>query len=347
MIPSIKYNIKQPNIHRGIKTWYGVERQKGKRPKLMSLKTNSKKEANAWLEKQNAQKFLPGSENNTEEMKISNAIKKYHEHLKAVHSNVERTYTTYLNYLTKFERFKCKKEYVSEFTFEDAQNYINHLSLKLSPKTVNEHFKFMRNAFDRWIDYKYTSFNPFNKKKIKTPKIMESEKPFWTLEEIQEILSIAPDHMVPFWTTLAHTGIRFDESMKLKFCHIDFENKEMKVFGKGGKIRHIPLTDTLYQIFIEEKAKYKHGKCFPDIPSTEQGCLAILKKSLKGIKFIQDGENNHHRFRHSVASNLLRNKANIKSVQNLLGHKHIKTTLDTYGHLIPNDLKITIKILDK
>ena len=73
----------------------------------------------------------------------------------------------------------------------------------------------------------------------------------------------------------------------------------------------------------------------------------MMKKILSGVEFAKQGKSNHHRFRHSFASNLLRRGASIKQVQKLLGHEDIRTILDTYGHLMPDDLHRAVEMLSQ
>ncbi|MFC1586133.1 tyrosine-type recombinase/integrase [Fibrobacterota bacterium] len=345
-----KFYISQPYKKKGISTFYGICKADGAKLFEKSLGTTQRKVAEKWKEKQMAKQYLPEQPSDKLKAKpFSEALREYANHLDVVFKGQPRTLLAYKQYCTRFTDYlKAGKgpKLVYEFTLKDAQDYIDFIALDLAPKTVSEHRKLLKKAFNQWMAYCYTQTNPFDTSTLRLPKLQKKkEKAFWLPEEIKTILEMAPAEYHSFWATLAHTGMRFQEAASLTFDDIDFGKGEITVTGKGDKTRIIPLNSLLFPILSSIRQRVKKGMCFPSIPGTEQGCLKAMKKALDSVSFVKGGENNHHRFRHSFASNLLRQGASIKQVQKLLGHQDVKTTLDYYSHMLPDDLHRAVEML--
>ncbi len=344
MLKPTKFRIYQPHKNSGNNNWYGVCESEDGRKKI-SLKTTQKKIAEQWLQKQNAQLYLPSNEN-PKHFRLNNLILEYQRYFGNKEYKSPRTHTAYSQYLTRFYNYKDKSEWLAEFDFEKAQRYLNHLGKTLSPKTLREHYKVLKKMFKYFKAKKYLSENPFENEEIDLPDVKVKEKPFWTLEEIDWILEKVPETAFPFFATLAHTGLRFSECIHLTFDCINFKEAKMVFIGKGGIEREVSINNFLLPILLKEFEKFGPGKCFPEMPETEFGCLKLLKRSLVGMDFQKKGSNNLHRFRHSFASNLLLKGASIKQVQKLMGHSSIRITLDTYTHILDKDLHATTKLLE-
>ena len=131
------------------------------------------------------------------------------------------------------------------------------------------------------------------------------------------------------------TGLRVSELINLEPVNIDLEKKIVRCFGKGNKERIVPIGDTAIKYLKLYLDGYRneltkrticdnlflnnHGKKL-----TRQGFFKMLKKQadIKGIK-----ENiTPHMLRHSFATHLLNNGADLRSIQLMLGHENISTT---------------------
>ncbi|MBF0430553.1 MAG: tyrosine-type recombinase/integrase [Fibrobacteria bacterium] len=348
-----KYYITQPFIRKGNNNYYGICYCDGKRMSRKSLGTSSKKVAQDWKRQQEALLYQPTSARlEFSEKVLSEAVNEYKRHIGIQKNDSPRTLQAYMQYIDRFITYlkgQKKLVFVNDLTREHAQKYIDHLTNDLGAKTTWENYKFVRKMFKTWTTYKFIDSNPFVKQdgndSLALPALDKSEKPFWEEHEIVSILDLAPKEIYPFWFTLAYTGLRFREARDLTFEQIDFKMSEISIMGKGGKPRVVPMCEGLKRLLTKEQKTIKSGNCFPLIPDTEQGCLKILKRVLKGTAFKKLGQNNHHRFRHSFASNLLRKGVNVKAVQQLLGHSSSKITLDIYGHLLSGDLHEAVKYL--
>jgi integrase/recombinase XerD len=143
------------------------------------------------------------------------------------------------------------------------------------------------------------------------------------------------------------TGLRVSELVSLKIADINLETGYIKCFGKGSKERIVPLgaTATKYVKFYQDHARKflaaslhentlflnHHGKSL-----TRQGFWKIIKRYAENIQLGM--EITPHTIRHSFATHLLENGADLRSVQEMLGHADISTT-QIYTHLTKDKIK--------
>ena len=143
------------------------------------------------------------------------------------------------------------------------------------------------------------------------------------------------------------TGLRVSELINLKLQDIDFSQDIIRTFGKGSKERIIPIGDYAKEYLEKYIYEYRssmlkrenneyiflnnHGK-----QMTRQGFFKIIKKIAKekGI----NKELSPHTLRHSFASHLLKYGADLRTIQELLGHSDISTT-QIYTHITNEELK--------
>ena len=198
---------------------------------------------------------------------------------------------------------------------------------------------------------------------------MKKEMQFFTYDEFQKFISVVDEFdYKTFYETLYYLGLRQGEACGLTWKDIDFTKKEVsinktlttKLKGQlytisspktANSYRTLPIPLKLlksYEKLKEEAKKRKHfseewfvfGNELPFRETTIQ-----VKKNkyckLAGVKQIRI-----HDFRHSCASFLINNGANIVLVSKYLGHSKISVTLDTYTHLYKNELVEVSKMID-
>lgn len=154
----------------------------------------------------------------------------------------------------------------------------------------------------------------------------KAPKEFWTMAQIHEILEAAPSpELRLLWSLMAFSGLRIHEALACKPA--DVREGFLHVVGKGSKAARLPVPSML----AEELARLP---CWSFQGVTKEKSRLALVKAAERF----EGRANNHKLRHSFASNLIRGGANAKAVQRLMRHSGIQTTLDTYSHLLDDDL---------
>lgn len=136
----------------------------------------------------------------------------------------------------------------------------------------------------------------------------------------------------------AFTGMRRAELRSLKVEDIDFKEHRITIrHGKGGKTRIVFFPQDEESVFLMQIATRRQGYLFPG----RSGCITLrtINNIVARIGRAADIQNpnprykniNPHLFRHSVARNWKRTNSSLESLQKILGHASIKTTLDLYG----------------
>lgn len=187
---------------------------------------------------------------------------------------------------------------------------------------------------------------------LESPKIGSCLPKYLTYEEVDNLLG-RPDMSKPLGIRdkallelLYATGIRVSELISIKISDLDAKVGFVKVFGKGGKERIVPIGKTaiFWALKYMEEVRPKLLKEEKETlflnwrgkPLTRQGFFKIIKRYglLSGIK----KSTNPHVLRHSFATHLLNRNVDLRSLQEMLGHVSIATT-QIYTHLNQERLK--------
>lgn len=182
---------------------------------------------------------------------------------------------------------------------------------------------------------------------IKIPRLKEEQRILATLnpEQIKRLIAFKPKGINQ---TRTHTaallildgGYRISELLTLPFEHCDFENLMVKVRGKGGKHRLVPLSIEMRKVLYRYAVKLsgpgrllfgtRNGTSVT-VRNFERDLKAIGKQvSITGVRF------SPHTLRHSFAVSYLRNGGNLYYLSRLLGHSSVKTT-EVYLHSVNVD----------
>ncbi len=235
----------------------------------------------------------------------------------------------------------AKKEVIN-LKKNDIKKFLDNVDA--TPRT-KAHYLTVFNSF-----YKYLVFmdkidvNPCDG--IKSPRLEKKLPNYLTSDEIDKLFDLRLTKPIDYRNkalleVIYATGARISEVISLELNQIDFEECVIKVMGKGKKERIIPLGNTalnsLY-IYISNYRAFlvKNDTCnyvFLNKNGTKisrQGVFKILKELANnaGIK----KEISPHTLRHSFATNLLNNGADLRVIQELLGHENLETT-EIYSHL--------------
>lgn len=235
----------------------------------------------------------------------------------------------YLNYL-KNDCFKIKKDDIIDYLENLSKEKYSIYSVERKISSIKNFHNFLYKEFSI-IDVSETICHPRFYKKI--PNVL-------SIEEVEKLLDInlvsAFDYRNKAMLELMYaTGLRVSEVINLEFTNIDLDEKIVRCFGKGNKERIVPIGDValkyleIYLNYYRDSLKKKricnklflnnHGNAL-----TRQGFLKILKGIAmdKGI----DKNITPHTLRHSFATHLLNNGADLRSIQMMLGHSNLSTT---------------------
>ena len=246
------------------------------------------------------------------------------------------TKKSYENDLSNFYFFINKD--LNTISKEDILKYIEYLKNNESDRTVAHNITVLRSF------YKYMEIENNIKKNptenIDMPKLRKSLPKVLSIEEVDKLLDIELkdkyDYRNKAMLELMYaTGLRISELINLRQENISFENCTLIVMGKGKKERIIPIGDyalkylKLYtELYRNELLKGKQSNYLflsnRSNKMTRQCFFEIIKK----IAYKNDIKTNFspHTLRHSFATHMLEKGADLRSIQELLGHKNISTT---------------------
>lgn len=243
-----------------------------------------------------------------------------------------------------------------EITYEHLQEYLFQLSKQ----------KFSERSQARWISSIKAFFKYLNEDEAREDNpttLLESPKlglylpdtlSFEDVERIVKAININTDlgrRNQCMIEVLYGCGLRVSELIDLKISNINFRESYLKVEGKGDKSRFVPLatyTAKLIKAYINEvRSKYKINKKCEDIlflnsrgSAMSRVIVFIIIKELTEKAGINK-KISPHTFRHSFATHLLQNGADLRYIQEMLGHSSITTT-EIYTHLKNEELRDVI-----
>jgi len=295
-------------------------------------------------------------------MHISKHIKGFLEYLEITKNRSERTIENYDHYLKRFRDFLGEDIEPKNITLQKINNYrlfLNRLTndkgKTLGIKTQNFHLIALR-AFLKYLTK--NDIRTLAPEKIELAKIPERTIEVISRDELDRIFAAVDKAKsqgrrdLAILETLYATGLRVSELISLNREQVDLKRREFMVRGKGKKPRivflskrasnsietYIKMRDDNYDpLFINSGKGIKE-----DITDGERRRLSrvsieniVRKYALKAgiIKKVTP-----HTFRHSYATELLINGADIRSVQEMLGHSSITTT-QIYTHLTDKKLR--------
>ena len=268
--------------------------------------------------------------------------------------------------LDDYQLYLITVKYINEETsvnsyIEDLYKYLEYMeendinnALKIKHNDIEDYLKYLDNnnymitsvirkivsikLFHKYLSEKYdiedTSI------KITNPKYYRKLPNILSIEEVDKLLDInlksAFDYRNKAMLELMYSsGLRVSELVNLKLSNIDLENGFVRCIGKGKKERIVPIGEVALDYLREYLNNYRnlmlkgyyteniflnnHGKNI-----TRQGFFLIIKKIAEEKKI--DKNITPHMLRHSFATHLLNNGADLRTIQEMLGHSNISTT---------------------
>lgn len=285
--------------------------------------------------------------------------KEYLDYLRFQKQYSEKTVESYRSDIDKFQAYLdgegilfdevSEQDIVNFLTVEIYQNQISHRSCQRRLSSLRGYYRFLKKRG-------YIARNPFvgvtsPKTEIKYPHAL-------FLDEIQALLEanakrsdLLADRDQAILELLYSSGMRASELVALRHADIDYRQRMIRVFGKGKKERLVPFSKTAEaamksyhktlrpQLLSHSKADIKSDRFFLNAhggPLTVRGLEYILRQVEEKTGMYLGLH--PHELRHTFATHLLENGADLRLIQDLLGHETINTT-QVYTHVTQKDMR--------
>lgn len=278
----------------------------------------------------------------------------YLEHEKKYSAHTVISYNNDLNQFFSFINPENDQLAISEINYQQVRAWVgNLLEHKLAAKTVNRKLSTLKSFFKYLQRQQVIDINPMTK--ISGPKTPKRLPVFLEEQQMDKLFSeiIFPDDFEGvrdrlILDVLYQTGIRRSELAQLTEGDVDLFNSTIKVLGKRNKERIIPISLSLKRNLesyfkVKEVKSFSNNKVFVTLKGkelNEQGVYKIVKHYLAQITSIQ--KKSPHVLRHTFATHLLNNGADINAVKDLLGHANLSAT-QVYTHNTIEKLKKSYK----
>jgi tyrosine recombinase xerD len=292
-------------------------------------------------------------------MTWSEAIENYANYLRFEKNASENTIEAYVSDLQKLQDFvEQNLMNITPITisYEHLQEFLYQISkINYSERTQARWISSIKGFFSFLLEDELREDNP--SALLETPKLGLYLPDTLSLEEIEKLISATEEN-----TDLAKRnrcmievlygcGLRVSELTELQISNINFKENYLKIQGKGDKVRFVPLADytaNFIKNYINDiRSKQKINPKHSDIlflnsrgaQISRQMVFLIIKDIVKKAGIQKNIS--PHTFRHSFATHLLQNGADLRFIQEMLGHSSITTT-EIYTHLNTEELHETI-----
>ena len=264
----------------------------------------------------------------------------------------KNTIDSYRNDLVMFDKFVNKN--INGINDNDIKDYLKYLKdNKHNERSIARNTSTLRSFYKFLIISKYVKNNPMDN--ITSIKLSKKLPDVLTIDEINRILDIkiTDNYSIrnkAMLELIYASGLRVSELVNLKTYDVDTTDNIVRTMGKGSKERIIPIGEyatnalnsylSIRDTFIKREINdylflNNHGK-----KMTRQGFFKIIKKLARDNNIKKDIS--PHTLRHSFATHMLNNGADLRTIQELLGHSDISTT-QIYTHVSTEKLKNTFE----
>lgn len=283
---------------------------------------------------------------------MENYIEQFKYYLKLERGVSENTVVNYLYDLEKFQQFLGDELKVDQVKDQHIRSFIYFISEFLAPTSqarilasVNHFFSFL--VLQKIVQNNPVTFIELPKQTRKLPTVLSVDE----IDSIQSMIDLSTPEGIrndAIIETIYCCGLRVSELIDLRNSELYFEEGFIRVLGKGSKQRFVPISYSAIkkiEVYLETVRSKQVIK--PDNEDylflnrrgaklTRAMIFTIIKKltELVGI----NKNVSPHTFRHSFATHLLENGADLRAIQAMLGHESITTT-EIYMHLDRQTLK--------
>ncbi len=279
-------------------------------------------------------------------------MEKYISYLENIRHLSKATVKAYSGDIAEFMAFMEESGLsVSSPDRNSGRRYVAHLSKKgFDARSINRKISALRKFYDYKIREKETEFNPFDY--VKSQRVDKKLPLYMTKSELDKVdaLSVEKKASSPMlgardealFSFLYASGCRISEALSIKVRDLDFASGQVLITGKGNKQRFVFFGKTAAAVLqtylpLRQQVVAKSGTAtealFIDYKGnalTSRGATWILKQYKMNAHI--DKNVTLHTFRHTFATHVLENGADIRAVQELLGHAGLSTT-QIYTHV--------------
>ena len=293
-------------------------------------------------------------------MKWTHALKDFEHYLqieRGLSKNTLESYRLDVNKLIAYLESNLITTGPIEINNETIKRFVYELAKTVNSRTQSRVISGLRSFFDYLIFENYRKTNPLEQ--IETPRIGRKLPNTLALKEI-DLMVAAIDLTNPLGErnraiieTLYSCGLRVSELTDLKISDLFFKEGFIKVTGKGNKQRFVPIglnTQKFIKLYIHHKRSLLNiaSEYMDTLFLNQRGkkltramIFTIVKKLAKKVGLKKSIS--PHTFRHTFATHLLENGADLRAIQMMLGHESITTT-EIYMHIDKSHLK---QVMDK
>ena len=278
-------------------------------------------------------------------MDLHEALSDYKLNLSLVENKSKKTIEAYMSDLTHYIDYLNQKNInnVEEITILTVDNYLNSLTKEYSSNSINRVLASVR-SFHQFISLNHESIKDPTLY-IHTHKHNEHLPIYASVQDLKVLFDSFSNSDIDIYhktilLTLYSCGLRVSELCSLKRNDVHLSEKILKVTGKGDKERIIPIVDACVQqmeLYLNLVRKNWQKKTLSNFFINQYGRVLtrqyvhnLIKKKCEECNL--NPNLSAHSFRHSFASHLLDGNADLRIVQELLGHSDIQTT-QIYTHI--------------
>lgn len=260
-----------------------------------------------------------------------------------LHGLSKRTQQSYVGAVKGLADFY--KRSPAEIGEEELRQFFLHLieTRKVAKSTVTVHLSGIKFFCEKTLGRKMPVLELVRpKRRRKLPCVL-------TIEEIKTILAGVRTARIKMLLVMVYScGLRLSEATHLRMSDVDMARMQVKVTGKGGKDRYVPLATRTKQLLVTYLQQHSPS---PWLFTDKQGRApcpngTVQKAFRAALRHTDIGKPaTVHTLRHSYATHLLENGIDIRIIQAALGHKYPSTTM-VYAHLTTKSVDAYSKVLD-
>jgi integrase len=255
----------------------------------------------------------------------------------------ERSYRNDVFSLKRFREFFAGKKLgeISSFLIE---GYKRARRQEVSPRTVDIDLSCLKHLFRKAVEWGFAVENPAAGVKLFRPQ--NARLRYLSEAEIAALVKACDDYFRPVVVVAIHTGMRRGEILGLKWRDIDLDNGIIHVEKTKNRMRRdVPMSETVRRLLFDLNARARCEWVFArsDDPGRPlRDCRYPFSRAVKGAG-IRDFR--FHDMRHTAASHMVMKGVDLRTVQEILGHKSFQMTL-RYAHLSPEHGREAVKKMD-